>query len=463
MNGRVLWFSAGLSVLTGLLFGVGPAVRGSKVNFVDTLKDSVRGGTSGAARNRLRGALVAIQLAMALVLLIGAGLLIRSFMRMQATNLGCDPTGLLTFGVAYPGNQFGKATTTYHGIPLWEISSVPAESLNRIFERIQHVPGVQSAAGTLVAPFTGAINLPFTIEGRQVADTDALSAEYNLITPNYFATMKTPLLRGRDFTSRDTATAPWVAIINETMAHRFWPNEDPVGKRVKLDLAPDEQPREVVAVVKDTPSSRQQTKQNATMYVPFVQMPPHLQGPYTGLKTQLVFVLRTVGEPLSLMPAMRRAIAEIDPNRPLVNPRTVERNMADQVQYPRYYSMLLGLFAGVALALAAVGIYGVMAYAVAQRTREIGIRMALGAGGWDVLRLVVRQALILIAAGLSLGLAGAAVLTRFLSSELWEVTATDPVTFGAVSIVLVSVALAACLIPTMRAVRVDPTIALRYE
>jgi putative ABC transport system permease protein len=463
MDGRVLWFSAFLSLLTGLIFGVGPAIHGSNVNFVDALKDAVRGGTSGAARSRLRGALVAIQLALALVLLIGAGLLIRSFMRMQGTNLGCDPTGLLTFGVRFPPNQYGKPAAMYRGLPLWEMSSVPAEMLSRIFERVQSVPGVQSAAGTFFPPLTDSFSLPFTIEGRTVQDTDALSADYNPITPNYFNTMRIPFLRGRDFTARDTVSAPWVAIINETMARRFWPNEDPIGKRLKLDLAPEEQLREVVAVVHDTPSSRLQTKQNAALYVPFVQMPPHILGPYNGLRMQLTFVLRSAGAPLSLMPAMRQAVAGIDPNRPLVDPKTVEQSMAQQIQYPRYYSILLGLFSAVALALAAVGIYGVMAYAVAQRTREIGIRMALGAGRWDVLRLVVRQALLLIVYGLVLGLAGAMALTRFLSSELWEVTATDPVTFGAVPVLLVSVALVACLVPALRAVRVDPTIALRYE
>jgi putative ABC transport system permease protein len=178
---------------------------------------------------------------------------------------------------------------------------------------------------------------------------------------------------------------------------------------------------------------------------------------------QLTYVFRTLGEPMSLMPAMRHAVGEIDPNRPLVDPKTVERYMAEQVQYPRYYSMLLGLFAGVALVLAAVGIYGVMAYAVAQRTREIGIRMALGAGGWDVLKLVVRHALLLIAGGLAVGLTGAVALTRFISSELWEVQSSDPATFLGVSVLLIAVALFACLVPTRRAVRVDPTVALRYE
>jgi putative ABC transport system permease protein len=463
IDGRVLWFSAALALLTGVIFGVGPAIQGSKSNFAGALKDSARGGTSGATRHRLRGALVAIQLSLALVLLIGAGLLIRSFLRMQGANLGYDPNGLLTFGVHYPEKQFGRPLSTYKGIPLWEINSVPADTINRIFDRIQRVPGVQSAGGSFLPPLVGALTLPFEIEGRPSQDADALSAEFYPITPNYFNTMRIALLRGRDFTARDTATAPWVAIVNETAARRFFPNEDPIGKRIKLDLSPEEQPREVIAVVHDTPSTRLQTKQEGAIYVPFVQMAPHIQGPYTSLRLVMTFVLRTAGEPMALMPAMRKAVREIDPNRPLVDPKTVEQYMAEDVQYPRYYSMLLGLFAAVAMALAAVGIYGVMAYAVAQRTREIGIRMALGAAGRDVSMLIVRQALPLVAGGLILGLAGAAALTRFLSSELWEVTATDPATFTAVSIALVCVAAIACLIPTYRAVRVDPLIALRHQ
>jgi putative ABC transport system permease protein len=463
INGRVLWFTAGISLLTGLIFGVGPALQGSKSGFVEGLKDSMRGGTSGASRHRLRGALVTVQVAMALILLIGAGLLIRSFEKMQGIGLNCDPRGLLTFGLRYRQNQFSKPTGMYKGLPLWEVSTVPADTINRIFERLQTVPGVQSASGNFFPPLTGAFSLPFTIEERPAADADALSADFYPITPNYFGTMKIAILRGRDFSTRDTVNAPWVAIINETMAHRFFPNEDPIGKRVKLDLAPEEQPREVVAVVHDTPSSRLQSKQEAALYIPFLQMPGHISGPVVGVHLQMTFVLRTAGEPMSMLPVIRKVIAEMDRDRPLADPKTVEQYMAQQVEYPRYYSMLLGLFAAVALVLAAVGIYGVMAYAVAQRTREIGIRMALGAAQRDVLKLVVRQAIFLIVGGLALGLAGAAALTRYLSSELWEVTATDPVTFTAVSMLLVSVAVIACLVPAQRAIRVDPTIALRYE
>jgi putative ABC transport system permease protein len=304
---------------------------------------------------------VTIQIALALVLLIGAGLLIHSFLRMQGAGLGYDPNGLLTFGVRYPPFQFGKPVGVYKGLPLWDIDSAPADSINRIFERVAHVPGVQSAGGNLVPPPIGALTLPFQIEGRPAQDADALSAEYYPITPNYFNTMKIALLRGRDFNVRDTASAPWVAIVNETMARRFFPNVNPIGQRIALDLGPDDRPREIVAVTHDTPSSRLQTHQESAIFVPFLQQPAHIIGPYNGLRLQMTFVLRTAGEPMALLRSVREAVREIDPNRPLVDPKTVEQYMAEEVQYPRYYSMLLTLFAGVAMALAAVGIYGVMA------------------------------------------------------------------------------------------------------
>jgi putative ABC transport system permease protein len=247
------------------------------------------------------------------------------------------------------------------------------------------------------------------------------------------------------------------------MARRFWPNEDPIGKHVRVDLSPEDQPREIIAIVHDTPANPQQKAQQPAIYVPFFQAGRHCIGTMNFLRFQLTFLLRTPGDPMSLLPALRRAVAEIDPNRPVGNPGTLESQLSDQLQYPRYYSMLLGLFAFVATSLAAVGIYGIMAYAVDQRTREIGIRMALGADAWRVLRLVIRQAIWMIAAGLALGLGGAMALTRFISSELWEVQSMDPGTFVGVSLLLIAVALLACLVPTRRAVQVDPTIALRYE
>ena len=463
LDARVLLFSAAISVLTGLIFGVIPAVQGSKSSLVEFLKDATRGGTAGGARNRLRAVLVAGQLALALMLLIGSGLLIRSFLKLQGADLGCDPRGILTFIYRFPQNQFAKPVGTYNGLPLWEISAVPPATITQVFERLQGVPGVQSAAGMVVPPMTGSYSMTFTIEGRDVANADDLTADFFPVTPNFFTTMKIPMQGGRDFTNRDTANAPWVAIINETMARRFFAGENPIGKKIRVDLSAEDQFREVVAVVKDIPASHPQTRQDPAIFIPFAQSAPHSIGPHTGLHLQMTFLMRTQGDPMTTLPAVRKAVEEIDRNRPLIDPRTEESYLAEQAQYPRYYSMLLGLFAVVATGLAAVGIYGVMAYAVEQRTREIGIRMALGAGAWDVLKLLVGQALIVIASGIVVGLAGAMALTRFISSEIWEVKATDPATFVGVSLLLIATAILACLVPTRRAVRVDPTTALRYE
>jgi putative ABC transport system permease protein len=247
------------------------------------------------------------------------------------------------------------------------------------------------------------------------------------------------------------------------MARRYFPAEDPIGKQIRVDFSEEDQLREIVAVVKDIPASHPQSRQDPAIFAPFVQAATHIIGPHTGFHLQMTFLLRTKGNPMSVLPAARRAVEEIDRNRPLIDPRTEESYLAEQAQYPRYYSMLLGLFGAVATALAAVGIYGVMAHSVEQRTREIGIRVALGAGGWDVLKLMVRQAAAVIAVGAAAGIAGAMALTRYLSSEIWEVNADDPGAFVSFTLVLAAIAVFACLVPTRRAVKIDPTIALRYE
>jgi predicted permease len=303
----------------------------------------------------------------------------------------------------------------------------------------------------------------FTIEGRRVANTDELTADFFPITPNFFATMRIPMLHGRDFNDRDTVDAPWVAIINQTMARRFFPSENPIGKRISVDVSQEDRPREIVAVVKDIPATHPQTRQEPAIFVPFVQEGMHMAGPHTSLQLELAFLMRTQGDPMRALPAVRRAVEEIDRNRPLTDARTEESYLAEQAEYPRSYSMLLGLFAAVATASASVGIYGVMAFMVQQRTREIGIRMALGAGGWDVLKLIASQAMVVIAVGAAAGVGGAMALTRYISSEIWEVKASDPGIFTAVTALLISVAVAACVLPTRRAVQVDPNHALRHE
>jgi putative ABC transport system permease protein len=463
IDARVLAFSAGLSLLTGLIFGLVPAAQGSRSTVAESLKDAARGGTSGGNRNLLRAALVSLQLALAFVLLTGSGLLIRSFLELQGANLGCDPKGLLTFRYRFPERQYAKPIGVYHSIPLWDTSPVPPTVFAQVLDRIRGVPGVRSAAGIIYPPMTGSYPINFTIEGRDVANAADLASDLFPITPNYFGTMKVGMLSGRDFTDRDTAVAPWVAIVNETMAHRYFPGEDPLGKRIRLVLSDQEQTREVVAVVKDMPSSHPQTKQDPAIFVPYLQLAPHITGPNTGLRLQMTYILRTQGEPMSALGAVRHAVEEIDRNRPLIDPRTEESYLNEQAQYPQSYSILFGFFAAVATALAAIGIYAVMTYAVEQRTREIGIRIALGAGAWDVCKLLSTQAAVVIACGVGAGLAGSLALTRFISSELWEVRVEDPATVGVMAALLIFVASFACWTPARRAMEVDPLTALRSE
>jgi len=468
---RVLAFTAAVSIVTGLVFGLLPALQSSKANLAGAIKESGRGAMGGLARHRLRSVLVTGQIALALVLLIGAGLMINTFVRLQRNDLGADPRGVLTFEVRFPEDEMMKVVGRYRGVGLWEISPVTALTFNRIFERMQGLPAVQSAAGSTFPPLSGAMAMNFIIAGRPApapGGTGATSqpqtnAAYLAVTPNFFATMKIPILRGRDFNDRDTQAAPPVVIINQTMARRFWPDEDPIGQRITLDFVPDEQPRQIIAVVGDTRFSPYEEDPPAVMYVPHMQQTPRWQGPSWNARARMTFMLRTAGDPMALIPAVRAAVAEIDPGKPVSEIRTVEQSLNQRLQGTRLYTGLLVVFGVIAGLLAAVGIYGVMAYSVGQRTHEIGVRMALGAMSRDVMGLVFRQAALMIVFGLVIGLAGSFALTRFLGDALWGVTPTDPPTFGAVSLGLILVAALACLIPTLRAMRVNPTIALRYE
>jgi len=307
----------------------------------------------------------------------------------------------------------------------------------------------------------------FLIEGRPNQPGPngeaAQTASYIAVTPNYFETLRAPILQGRSFNVRDTAAAPFVVIINQTMAKQFWPAESAIGKLIRLDYVPDEPLREIVGVVGDIRMRRQERVLRPAIYVPYLQQTPRWMGAGYAMRSSMYFVLRTSSKPMSIAASVRKATAEVDAGRPVAEIRTVEEYLDRQVQYVRLYVLLLGIFGAIAAGLAAIGIYGVMAYAVAERTREIGIRMALGASAGDIFRLVVLHALILLSIGLTLGLACSFALTRYLKSALYEVTATDPSTFIAVSLLLAAVALIACMVPTRRAVSVNPTVALRYE
>jgi putative ABC transport system permease protein len=458
-----------LSVGTGLVFGIGPAIACFHLDLAGPLKESARTAGTPYVRHRLQSAMVALQIAAALTLLIGSGLLINSFLRLAGVDLNFDPSGLLTFEYRLPQQQYVRNMGVFQGAPYAAIDPSPTPIIHQVYERLRAVPGAESVAGISLPPVNSLVlnNASFSIEERPMPqsarDRNAFRAAYFLITPNFFAAMRTPLVRGRDLNEFDTASGSWVAIINEAMARRFWPGEDPIGKRLTLSVVSGEQPREIVGVVRDIPLRRVQPQAEAIIYASYLQQSPAYRGPFANMFGQMTFLLRTPGDPMSLLPAARNAVAEVDPDRAITKVQTMEQYWGGGMRDKRILAAVLGVFAFVATTLAAIGIYGVMAYAVAQRTREIGIRMALGASPGKVLRLIGGRAAVLIALGLLLGLAGALGLSRLIASQLWGIQPTDPATFMGVSLLLIAVAVLACLVPARRAIRIDPTEALRTE
>ena len=468
IDSTVLGFTLLLSVATGLIFGILPALQISRPDLMDALRDSTRSATAGGARQRLRSAFVVLQISLALVLLIGAGLMINSFLRLYAVESGVDTSNLMSFQVQLSDSKFIRDTggRTPSGSAETETSPLLSQVSEQMRGRLGAIPGVESVAMvSTVAPLMGgARRYPFTIDGKQPApaEQEAQSAEWYPISPEYFETLKLSILRGHEFTAQDSAAGLPVIVINSTMANRFWPNDDPIGKRVQVSYFNDP-PRQIVGVVGDVRQSSRQTDAQAQMYVPFGQLPA-IQEKRLSFGTEiLTFVMRSAGNPEQLTAGLRSAIAEIDRSQPVYNVQPLERYVSNQLEGYRQYVMMLGVFGGIAVILAVVGIYGIMAHAVTQRTNEIGIRMALGAGSGQVLKLVLRRGLILIVIGLVLGFGASLALTQVLNSFLWGVTATDPLTFALVVAGLASVALLACYIPARRALKVSPIIALRYE
>jgi putative ABC transport system permease protein len=465
---KVLILIAAVSILTGLLFGVVPALQSSKSDLMVSLKESGRSGSTGRAKLRFRGALVVAQIGLSLMLLIGAGLVTNSFLHLVRNELGMDPARILTFNFRFPQNQMMKQVGRFRGMGLWEIFPDVEPSYDRVLERVRGLPGVENASMSAIGPLNGGgLIMQFTIAGHPPPVTDAekqaFTTRYTAIAPNYFATLKIPVLRGRDFNDRDTAISPRVVVVNQAFVRRFFPNEEPVGKLITLDFVPNEQPKEIVGVTGDARVSPFEKIPSPAVFVPHVQQTTQWEGPAWNLRAQMTYILKTTGDPMALVPSVRRAVSDIDPNKPVADVRSLTQTLDQRLLGDRLYMILLGSFGVIAAILAAVGIYGVMAYAVAQRTNEIGIRMALGAGRDDVMKLVFRQSVILIAGGMLLGLAGAFGLTRLLANDLFGVTPTDPFTFSAVSGLLIVVALFATVIPTQRATRVDPTTALRVQ
>jgi putative ABC transport system permease protein len=458
-----------LSVGTGLIFGLGPAVACFHLDLAGPLKESTRSAGSPYRRNRLQSALVTLQIASALVLLIASGLLINSFVRLAGFDLNFEPSGLLTFEYRIPQQQYVRNMGVFQGAPYSAIDPSPTPAIQRVYEHLRTMSGPESVAGISLPPVNSPVlnTIGFSIEDQPMPqsaeDRNAFRAVYFLITPNFFATMKTRLVEGRDLSDFDTESGTWVAIINESMARRFWPGEDPIGKRLTLSVVSGERPREIVGVVRDIPTRRDRADPLPAIYASYLQQSPAYRGPFANMFGQMTFLLRTARDPMSLAPAARSAVADVDPDRAITRIQTMEQYWGGGMRDKRILAAVLGVFAFVATALAAIGIYGVMAYSVAQRTREIGIRMALGASPGKVLALVGGRAAILIALGLLLGLAGAVALSQLIASQLWGIQPTDPATFTGVSLLLIAVALLACFVPARRAIRVDPTEALRTE
>jgi putative ABC transport system permease protein len=439
VDGWVLCFTLLLSVLVSLLFGLGPAIQATSVNLADGLKEGTRGNSDASGR-RMRGALIVSEVALAVVLLTGAGLLMRSFLELQNVSPGFRVHGILTASVALPQSQYTKPEQ-------W------ARFSDQAVERIKTLPGVAGAAVGMGLPMSGdRINLAFGIDGRPQAPEDHVSANYASVSRGYFQLFGIPLLRGRIFDDRDTAASQKIAIVSEAFALRYFPDEQAIGKHLTFGF-PERASREIVGIVGDVRQVSLDAPTEPEMYVPFEQ------SPLWGMN----FVVRTGGDSAALASAVRERIREGDKDLPVADVQPMTVYLRESMAQPRFRTLLVGLFGIVALVLAAVGIYGVISYTVAQRTQEIGLRMALGAEPREVLGLVVGQGMKLVLVGLAAGLLGAFGLTRVFSSLLFGITPGDPLTYFGTVFLLTVLSLLACYIPARRAMRVDPLVALRYE
>jgi putative ABC transport system permease protein len=457
LDARMLSFTALLSFATALVFGAIPAAQASRPNLIEILKDSTRGTTAATRQQRLRAALVVSEISLAMMLVIGAGLMVNTFLRLSSASTGCDTRNIVTFQVRLPTSEFTRKTDN----ALVEASSRTPAVFEKIRERVSNIRGVESAAVGIRPPLSESaldgLKVSFTPgSGRQLQ-----SAACFPVSVEYFHTLRVPILRGREFRSQDSIGGSPVAVINEAMARRFWPDEDPIARYLRIAL-PGEPTRQIVGVVGDLRHNRYEREFQPQLYVPYVQQSGVPQPEWLESRLSMIFVIRAT-DPARIVPALRAAVAEVNGNLPVFNIKSLDDYLTDQLWQPRQTMILLAIFSAIALVLALIGVYGIMAYAVRQRTHEIGIRMALGANTRDVLRLVMGRALLLIAYGVAIGIVGSLALMRLLGTMLWGVTPTDPLTYLVAIIALATVAILACYLPARRVLGVDAAIALRHE
>jgi putative ABC transport system permease protein len=443
IDGQVLGWTAVVTLMTGVLFGLAPAWQSSRISLNEALKEGGRSVTESPGRRRWRSLLVVSELALAVMLLIGAGLSVKSFWRLQHVDTGVGTERVLTMQLALRGQRYADAQQVDAFYP-------------RLLERVEALPGVRAAAvSNSLPPDNIEFSSGFTIEGRPGDPSQPPPIAYMIrVSPDYFRAFSIPLLGGRYFSAADSANAPLVVLINETMARQFFSGEDPIGKRV--NTGNEQQPTwwQIVGVVGDVKYNGLADEVQPALYQPMLQ---------ATSGTVFLSVKTEAADPLSLAAAVRGEIKALDPELPVSQVSTLEQRFATAVSQPRFRTTLIALFAALALVLAVVGIYGVISYSVTQRTHEIGVRLALGAQTGDVLKLVLKQGAVLAVVGVVMGLCGSLALTRLLEELLYNVSTTDPATFIAISLLLTGVALLACYLPARRATRVDPMVALRYE
>jgi putative ABC transport system permease protein len=446
LDGHVLIFSAAITLLTGVIFGLVPALQASKPNINETMKDGGRGSTEGGRPQLIRNALVVLEVALALVLLVGAGLITKSFMRLQQVDIGFNPDKALTVSVSLPKTKYPEQHQR-------------AAFFEQLIEKVKSLPGVQSVGATALLPLSYEDLIgSFVIQGRAPLPPGTIQpTNYYSVSTDYFTAMGIPLLQGRFFTERDLVNAPPVVVINETMVRKMFPDENPIGKRITFGN-PDKNPTwvEIVGVVGDVKHYALDRETTMQTYGPHTQ----------DSNSNMTLVVRTSGDPTSLTPAIRSEVMSLDKEQPISAIGTLNQMVSTSIAQQQFSMLLFGIFAAVAMVLASIGIYGVLSYSVTQRTHEIGIRLALGAQVSDVLRMVIRQGMLLAVVGIACGVTVAlalAKLTTSFSDLLYGVKATDPVTFAVIAIALLCVALLACYVPARRATKVDPMIALRGE